>query len=185
MCFFFCFLVQNGGDTVWPHDPRTGWSYCITIPSWALLPKSKYSDPVVVLFNFHIFSVLSYRTKFFWSWRRVNFCESINFNVKNVLSVPTWVIYWSVLFLVVEEFCCCACLKLFQYLCNILEEQFYRVQISVQSPEGVTTMRGVFRRFNDFLKLLTDVRICSPLVSPYPTLSCFISLTICPFIFSF
>ncbi|RIA05310.1 hypothetical protein BRARA_K00376 [Brassica rapa] len=85
----------NGGDTVWPHDPRTGWSYCITIPSWALLPKSKYSDPVV-------------------------------------------------------------------YFCNILEEQFYRVQISVQSPEGVTTMRGVFRRFNDFLKLLTDLKKAFP-----------------------
>lgn len=47
----------------------------------------------------------------------------------------------------------------FTYVSNILEEQFYRVQISVQSPEGVTTMRGVLRRFNDFLKLLTDVRI--------------------------
>ncbi|CAN7015497.1 unnamed protein product [Brassica rapa subsp. trilocularis] len=76
----------NGGDTVWPHDPRTGWSYCVTIPSWALLPKSKYSDPVV----------------------------------------------------------------------------FYRVQISVQSPEGVTTMRRVLRRFNDFLKLLTDLKKAFP-----------------------
>ncbi|KAF8047005.1 hypothetical protein N665_3267s0006 [Sinapis alba] len=76
----------NGRDTVWPHDPRTGWSYCVTIPSWAVLPKSKNSDPVV----------------------------------------------------------------------------FYRVQISVQSPEGVTTMRGVLRRFNDFLKLLTDLRKAFP-----------------------
>ncbi|CAF2031321.1 hypothetical protein Bca4012_080772 [Brassica carinata] len=76
----------NGGDTVWPHDPRTGWSYCVTIPSWAVLPKSKHSDPVV----------------------------------------------------------------------------FYRVQISVQSPEGVTTMRGVLRRFNDFLKLLTDLKKAFP-----------------------
>ncbi|KAJ0262899.1 PX domain-containing protein EREL1 [Hirschfeldia incana] len=76
----------NGGDTVWPHDPRTGWSYCVTIPSWAVLPKSKNSDPVV----------------------------------------------------------------------------FYRVQISVQSPEGVTTMRGVLRRFNDFLKLLTDLKKAFP-----------------------
>ncbi|KAG2245290.1 hypothetical protein Bca52824_092890 [Brassica carinata] len=72
----------NGRDTVWPHDPRTGWSYCVTIPSWVVLPKSRNSDPVV----------------------------------------------------------------------------FYRVQISVQSPEGVTTMRGVLRRFNDFLKLLTDLK---------------------------
>ncbi|CAN6880719.1 unnamed protein product [Brassica oleracea] len=76
----------NGGDTVWPHDPRTGWSYCATIPSWAVLPKSKNSDPVV----------------------------------------------------------------------------FYRVQISVQSPEGLTTMRGVLRRFNDFLKLLTDLKKAFP-----------------------
>ncbi|KAF8110900.1 hypothetical protein N665_0078s0090 [Sinapis alba] len=72
----------NGRDTVWPHDPRTGWSYCVTIPSWVVLPKSRNSDPVV----------------------------------------------------------------------------FYRVQISVQSPEGVTTMMGVLRRFNDFLKLLTDLK---------------------------
>ncbi|CAA7046812.1 unnamed protein product [Microthlaspi erraticum] len=76
----------NGRDTVWPHDPRTGWSYCVTLPSWVVLPKSRNSDPVV----------------------------------------------------------------------------FYRVQISVQSPEGVTTMRGVLRRFNDFLKLLTDLKRAFP-----------------------
>ncbi|XP_071702114.1 PX domain-containing protein EREL1-like [Rutidosis leptorrhynchoides] len=37
----------NGRDTVWPHDPCTGWSYCITIPAWVVLPKSRDSDPVV------------------------------------------------------------------------------------------------------------------------------------------
>ncbi|KAI3687118.1 hypothetical protein L1987_80809 [Smallanthus sonchifolius] len=37
----------NGRDTVWPHDPSTGWSYCITIPTWVVLPKSKDSDSVV------------------------------------------------------------------------------------------------------------------------------------------
>ncbi|KAB2024877.1 hypothetical protein ERO13_D06G100800v2 [Gossypium hirsutum] len=37
----------NGRETVWPHDPRTGWSYCVTIPSWVVLPKSRDSDPVV------------------------------------------------------------------------------------------------------------------------------------------
>lgn len=41
--------MQNGRDTVWPHDPRTGWSYCVTIPSWVVLPKSRDSDPVVVI----------------------------------------------------------------------------------------------------------------------------------------
>ncbi|MBA0568366.1 hypothetical protein Golob_005865, partial [Gossypium lobatum] len=38
----------NGRETVWPHDPRTGWSYCVTIPSWVVLPKSRDSDPVVL-----------------------------------------------------------------------------------------------------------------------------------------
>ncbi|XP_010447433.1 PREDICTED: uncharacterized protein LOC104730058 isoform X1 [Camelina sativa] len=76
----------SGRDTVWPHDPRTGWSYCVTIPSWIVLPKSRNSDPVV----------------------------------------------------------------------------FYRVQVSLQSPEGVTTMRGVLRRFNDFLKLLSDLKRTFP-----------------------
>lgn len=49
--FFNVIFVQNGRDTVWPHDPRTGWSYCVTIPSWVVLPKSRNSDPVVVIQN--------------------------------------------------------------------------------------------------------------------------------------
>ncbi|XP_024017599.1 PX domain-containing protein EREL1 isoform X1 [Morus notabilis] len=76
----------NGRDTVWPHDSRTGWSYCVTIPSWVVLPKSRDSDPVV----------------------------------------------------------------------------FYRVHVGVQSPEGVTTTHGVLRRFNDFLKLFTDLKKVFP-----------------------
>ncbi|XP_023874087.2 PX domain-containing protein EREL1 isoform X1 [Quercus suber] len=76
----------NGRDTVWPHDPHTGWSYCVTIPSWVVRPKSRDSDPVV----------------------------------------------------------------------------FYRVQVGVQSPEGVTTTRGVLRRFNDFLKLFTVLKRAFP-----------------------
>ncbi|XP_034916439.1 PX domain-containing protein EREL1 isoform X1 [Populus alba] len=76
----------NGRETVWPHDPRTGWSYCVTIPSWAVLPKSRDSDPIV----------------------------------------------------------------------------FYRVQVGVQSPEGATTIRGVLKRFNDFMKLFTDLKKAFP-----------------------
>ncbi|KAL9363450.1 hypothetical protein Peur_046235 [Populus x canadensis] len=76
----------SGRETVWPHDPRTGWSYCVTIPSWAVLPKSRDSDPVV----------------------------------------------------------------------------FYRVQVGVQSPEGATTIRGVLKRFNDFMKLFTDLKKAFP-----------------------
>ncbi|XP_022132465.1 PX domain-containing protein EREL2 [Momordica charantia] len=39
---------------------------------------------------------------------------------------------------------------------------FYRVQLGVQSPEGITTMRGVLRRFNDFLNLFSDVKKAFP-----------------------
>ncbi|XVF35614.1 hypothetical protein REPUB_Repub18cG0161100 [Reevesia pubescens] len=76
----------NGRETVWLHDPRMGWSYCVSIPSWVVLPKSRDSDPVV----------------------------------------------------------------------------FYRVQVGIQSPEGVTTTRGVLRRFNDFLKLFTELKKAFP-----------------------
>ncbi|KAI4376332.1 hypothetical protein MLD38_014109 [Melastoma candidum] len=76
----------NGRETVWPHDHRTGWSYCVTVPSWSLLPKSRGSDPVV----------------------------------------------------------------------------FYRVQIGLQSPEGVTSLHGVLRRFNDFLRLFSDIKKAFP-----------------------
>ncbi|KAK8706711.1 hypothetical protein V6N13_057788 [Hibiscus sabdariffa] len=76
----------NGRETVWPHDPRTGWSYCVTIPSWIVLPKSRDSDPVV----------------------------------------------------------------------------FYRVNVGIQSPDGVTTTYGVLRRFNDFLKLFNELKKAYP-----------------------
>ncbi|XP_078443489.1 PX domain-containing protein EREL1-like isoform X2 [Wolffia australiana] len=28
----------TGRDTVWPHDPQTGWSYCVTVPTWTVQP---------------------------------------------------------------------------------------------------------------------------------------------------
>ncbi|KAL5825221.1 hypothetical protein ACOSQ3_021284 [Xanthoceras sorbifolium] len=76
----------DGRDSVWPHDPHTGWSYCVTVPSWILLPNSRGSDPVA----------------------------------------------------------------------------FYRVQVGIQSPEGITTMRGILRRFSDFLKLLSELKKAFP-----------------------
>ncbi|RYR44608.1 hypothetical protein Ahy_A08g040919 isoform B [Arachis hypogaea] len=36
--------------------------------------------------------------------------------------------------------------------------QFYRVQVGIQSPDGITTLHVVLRRFNDFLKLFADVK---------------------------
>lgn len=26
--------IQEGRNTVWPHNPQTGYSYCVMIPSW-------------------------------------------------------------------------------------------------------------------------------------------------------
>ncbi|XP_065848413.1 PX domain-containing protein EREL1 isoform X2 [Euphorbia lathyris] len=40
--------------------------------------------------------------------------------------------------------------------------RFYRVQVGLQSPEGVTTTRVVLRRFNHFLKLFTDLKKSFP-----------------------
>ncbi|XP_038898166.1 PX domain-containing protein EREL2 isoform X1 [Benincasa hispida] len=92
----------NGKDTVWPHDHRTGWSYCVIIPSWVALPKTRAADPVVVRF--------SMAPSFFW------------------------------------------------------------VQVGVQSPEGITAMRGVLRRFNDFMNLFSDVKKAFPkkIIPPAP-----------------
>ncbi|XP_039141859.1 PX domain-containing protein EREL1-like isoform X1 [Dioscorea cayenensis subsp. rotundata] len=76
-------LLRNGkGEIpVWPHDPRSGWSYCVMIPSWVVQPESGASgdgllNPII----------------------------------------------------------------------------FYRVQVGIQSPEGVSTSYGILRRFSDFLK---------------------------------
>ncbi|PIN06866.1 hypothetical protein CDL12_20571 [Handroanthus impetiginosus] len=46
---------------------------------------------------------------------------------------------------------------------------FYRVQVGLQSPEGVTTTRGVLRRFNDFLKLSSDLKQSFPRKKLPPT----------------
>ncbi|KAK6912238.1 hypothetical protein RJ641_024331 [Dillenia turbinata] len=34
---------------------------------------------------------------------------------------------------------------------------FYRVQVGIQSPDGVTTIRGILRRFSDFLRLFAEL----------------------------
>ncbi|KAJ0989500.1 hypothetical protein J5N97_007856 [Dioscorea zingiberensis] len=74
----------EGRNTVWPHEPRTGWSYCVMIPSWVVQPDSRASgdgllNPII----------------------------------------------------------------------------FYRVQVGIQSPEGVSTSRDILRRFSDFLKFFS------------------------------
>ncbi|KAK9677225.1 hypothetical protein RND81_11G129300 [Saponaria officinalis] len=39
--------IWEGRGTVWPHEPHTGWSYCVTIPSWTILSDSGGSGSVV------------------------------------------------------------------------------------------------------------------------------------------
>lgn len=79
----------DGLGSVWPHDSHTGWSYCITIPSWIILPKSSGSE-----------------------------------SSDNVV--------------------------------------FYRVQVGIQSPEGITTTRAILRRFNEFLNLFSELKKAFP-----------------------
>ncbi|RXH92092.1 hypothetical protein DVH24_021115 [Malus domestica] len=110
----------NGQDTVWPHDPRTGWSYCVAIPSWVALPKSRNSDPVVVL----------------------------------KLNDPPVFIYSQGLSTIRK---------------SISMVEFSMVQVGVQSPEGITTTSGVLRRFNDFLKLFSDLKKAFPKKNLPPT----------------
>ncbi|KAG0604689.1 hypothetical protein M758_9G000400 [Ceratodon purpureus] len=81
----------NGTQTVWPHDPRTGWSYCVFIPSWAAIPEAKDSDG-----------------------------KPIN---------PT---------------------------------VFFKVQVGIQSPDGISTLRQTLRRFSDFLKLYAALKKLFP-----------------------
>ncbi|XP_047342047.1 PX domain-containing protein EREX-like [Impatiens glandulifera] len=76
----------DGQKSVWPHDPSTGWSYCVTIPSWIILPEASGSKPIV----------------------------------------------------------------------------FYRVEVGIQSPEAITTTRGILRRFSDFLKLFSEIKTAFP-----------------------
>lgn len=73
--------IWEGRNSVWPHDSRKGWSYCVTVPSWTVIPSASGSDTV-----------------------------------------------------------------------------FFRVQVGILSPEGITTTRGVLRRFNEFLKLYSELR---------------------------
>ncbi|XP_050234515.1 PX domain-containing protein EREX isoform X2 [Mercurialis annua] len=76
----------DGRDSVWPHDPHTGWSYCVTVPSWSHPSKPGGSDSAV----------------------------------------------------------------------------FYRVQVGIQSPEGITTTRGILRRYREFLNLLSELKKAFP-----------------------
>jgi len=81
----------TGRDTIWPHDSRTGWSFCVMIPSWVVLPEAKTADGSLIN--------------------------------------PT---------------------------------VFYRVQIGIQSPNGITAVRGILRRFSDFLKLSAALKRTFP-----------------------
>ncbi|KAG4979032.1 hypothetical protein AAZX31_13G347500 [Glycine max] len=38
--------LWEGRSTVWPRHPPTGWSFCVTLPSWVTAPQSPPSDPV-------------------------------------------------------------------------------------------------------------------------------------------
>ncbi|KAL2332481.1 hypothetical protein Fmac_020062 [Flemingia macrophylla] len=37
----------EGRHTVWPRHPPSGWSFCVTLPSWVTVPQPSSSDPVI------------------------------------------------------------------------------------------------------------------------------------------
>ncbi|KAI7731377.1 hypothetical protein M8C21_011488 [Ambrosia artemisiifolia] len=73
--------VWEGRNTVWPHDSRKKWCYCVTVPSWTTVKSASGSDTV-----------------------------------------------------------------------------YFKVQVGIQSPEGITSTREVQRRFNEFLKLYSELK---------------------------
>ncbi|XP_024970077.1 PX domain-containing protein EREX-like isoform X1 [Cynara cardunculus var. scolymus] len=38
--------IWEGRNSVWPHDSRRGWSYCVTVPSWTIVSSAGGSDTV-------------------------------------------------------------------------------------------------------------------------------------------
>lgn len=49
--------------------------------------------------------------------------------------------------------------------------QYYRVQVGIQSPQGISTVRDVLRRFSDFLKLFAAVSYQVPVRDMFPCTS--------------
>ncbi|WOL18342.1 hypothetical protein Cni_G27136 [Canna indica] len=48
----------DGRNTVWPHNPRTGWSYCVIIPSWIVQTEpgtshESFLNPIV-FYRIHV-----------------------------------------------------------------------------------------------------------------------------------
>ncbi|ERN00308.1 hypothetical protein AMTR_s00107p00113580 [Amborella trichopoda] len=82
---------QEGRVAFWLHDPESGWSYSVTIPSTTVQPKSRAIDGSLI---------------------------------------------------------------------NPIV--FYRVQVAIESPQGVSTTRSILRRFSDFLKLFTTLKRVFP-----------------------
>ncbi|KAI5055829.1 hypothetical protein GOP47_0029350 [Adiantum capillus-veneris] len=85
----------TGANTIWPHDPRSGWSYCVMINSWVLVPASNTTPP----------------------------------DVSNHAANST---------------------------------VYFRVLVGLQSPEGVSTLHGILRRFSQFIKLNESLKRMFP-----------------------
>ncbi|MCO5570850.1 hypothetical protein L7F22_024578 [Adiantum nelumboides] len=85
----------TGANTIWPHDPRSGWSYCVMINSWVLVPDSNTATS----------------------------------DASNHATNST---------------------------------AYFRVLVGLQSPEGVSTLHGILRRFSQFIKLYESLKRMFP-----------------------
>ncbi|MBA0695794.1 hypothetical protein Goari_002393, partial [Gossypium aridum] len=125
----------DGRDTVWPHNPQTGWSYCVTIPSWIILPTSGGSDIVVMFSKKSMLKMRVMQYREYLKGIEVRFMKPLA-NGNALVLQPLQGLEQAGL--------------------------FYRVQVGIQSPEGVTTTREILRRFSDFLKLLSELKKIFP-----------------------
>ncbi|MBA0812385.1 hypothetical protein Gohar_026356, partial [Gossypium harknessii] len=125
----------DGRDTVWPHNPQTGWSYCVTIPSWTILPTSGGSDIVVMFSKKSMLKMRVMQYREYLKGIEVRFMKPLA-NGNALVLQPLQGLGQAGL--------------------------FYRVQVGIQSPEGVTTTREILRRFSDFLKLLSELKKIFP-----------------------
>jgi hypothetical protein len=71
LLMFHIDYMQEGRNTVWPHNPQTGWSYCVIIPSWIVqtpeagVTADSFLKSVVVSSVYLIFHHISPLVEFF------------------------------------------------------------------------------------------------------------------------
>ena len=76
--------IQEGRNTIWPHNPQTGWSYCVMIPSWitqtpeAGVTADSFLKSVVVSTVYLVVYLVGFLFLLFVSMHAVNDLNTVN-----------------------------------------------------------------------------------------------------------